>query len=297
MSSKRVIGVLVSALLVVASVACRAPVPPPPSPVYSVYQLEYRLMSDFGNFFWCDPDFYPIAREGQEQANAVQQFPAIMGNTSEFAAILEYLGLPNKNAYTDDEKLSVYREHKKLTYVVQMTASGDLYQFTLRVGQGQGQRIEGTISKSGDIKVLKRETSFNTCPICLSVGTLIDTPAGTVPVERLERGMAVWTADEVGQRIEVTIVDVGSTRVPPSFQMVEVTLQDGRSVKASPGHPSATGKALGDFKVGDNLDGSGVALVEYVVYDGGATYDLLPSGTTGTYWANGVLLESTLLGR
>jgi hypothetical protein len=31
-----------------------------------------------------------------------------------------------------------------------------------------------------------------------------------------------------------------------------------------------------------------------VPYDGTRTYDLLPAGATGTYWANGVLLSSTL---
>jgi hypothetical protein len=34
--------------------------------------------------------------------------------------------------------------------------------------------------------------------------------------------------------------------------------------------------------------------VENVIYNTGATYDLLPSGETGLYWANGVLLKSTL---
>jgi hypothetical protein len=31
-----------------------------------------------------------------------------------------------------------------------------------------------------------------------------------------------------------------------------------------------------------------------VRYDGGATFDILPGGVTGAYWANGVLLGSTL---
>ena len=31
-----------------------------------------------------------------------------------------------------------------------------------------------------------------------------------------------------------------------------------------------------------------------VRYDGGATFDILPAGATGLYWANGVLLGSTL---
>jgi hypothetical protein len=42
------------------------------------------------------------------------------------------------------------------------------------------------------------------------------------------------------------------------------------------------------------LDGSSVVLAQRVRYAGQATFDILPSGTTGTYWANGVLLQSTL---
>jgi len=37
-----------------------------------------------------------------------------------------------------------------------------------------------------------------------------------------------------------------------------------------------------------------VASADRVAYPGGATFDLLPSGSTGNYWANGVLLASTL---
>jgi hypothetical protein len=77
--------------------------------------------------------------------------------------------------------------------------------------------------------------------------------------------------------------------------MVKVTLADGRTVAASPGHPAADGRELGGLRAGDKLDGASVITVELVSYRGGATYDLLPSGGTGLYRANGVLLKSTLL--
>ena len=63
---------------------------------------------------------------------------------------------------------------------------------------------------------------------------------------------------------------------------------------ASWSHPTSDGRVLGDYKMGDVLDGALVATVEYVPYNSGATYDLLPSGATGLYWANGILLKSTL---
>jgi hypothetical protein len=42
------------------------------------------------------------------------------------------------------------------------------------------------------------------------------------------------------------------------------------------------------------MDGGRVVSAERVAYTGGATFDVLPAGTTGAYWANGVLLGSTL---
>jgi hypothetical protein len=54
---------------------------------------------------------------------------------------------------------------------------------------------------------------------------------------------------------------------------------------------------LGDFQAGDILDGAPIFRLEHVVYEGDATYDLLPSGDTGFYWANGILLKSTMATR
>lgn len=265
-----------------------------PADEYSMPELKYRLISNFDNVFFVDPDFYPVAQEGQEQENALEQFPNISANTAEFSAILEHLGLANKADYTDEEKLLIYREHKQLTYAVQVTPSEDVYNFTLRVGEGWGERIEGTITPSGKIKILSRDPSFNTYPICLVSGTLIDTPSGPVPVERLHKGMAVWTVDDSGKRVATTVLKTTVASTPSSFRAVRVRLNDGRTVTASPGHPTAEGRALGDYLVGDTLDEALVMLVEHVTYDGGATYDLLPNGSTGLYWANRVLLKSSL---
>jgi hypothetical protein len=262
--------------------------------VYSQPELAYRLISNFGDAFYCDPDYYPVAREGQEEKNALDQFPVIRSNQAEFSAILKHLDLLDKSEYTTAEKVLIYQEHKKLTLAVQMTASGADYNFTLRVGEGQGERIDGVITQSGQITVTKRETSFNTCPICLASGTLIDTPEGLVLVEQLRKGMFVWTVGESGQRIAAVVMDTVSTPVPLLFQVVRVTLNDGRVVTASPGHPTADRRALGDYRVGDMLDGGVVMAVERIAYNEGATYDLLPSGATGMYWANGILLRSTL---
>jgi hypothetical protein len=294
------IFLLIAAIILIPAGCSGQPVSSPlptsiPKTSLSQYQLEYLLIFNYKDVFWCDPDFYPVAREGQEQQNAMEQFPAIKAATGEFSAIIDHLNLPDKADYNDIDKLNIYREHKTLTHAVQMTPSGNIYNFTLRVGEGQGQRIEGTITKSGEIKVLKTETSFNTCPICLAKGTLIDTPSGQIAVELIQPGMVVWTEDYSGNRIAATVLKSSSTPVPDSFQVVRITLSDGRTVTASPGHSTADLRGLGQYSVGDIIDGATVISIERISYASGATYDLLPSGDTGFYWANGILLGSTLM--
>lgn len=268
--------------------------PPPPKPAYSVYELEYLLFARFDNIFYVDHDFYPIAREGQEEINAQAQFADVRANTDEFAAIQQHLGLPDKAEYTDQEKLLIYREHKKLTLGVQMSAAGNTYDFVLRVGENQGERIEGTITNSGEITVTKREPSFNTYPICLAKGTLIDTPDGPVAVEQIQKGMTVWTLNSSGGKLAAVVTGTVATPVPASFQVVTVNLSDGRMITASWGHPTVENRAVGSYRVGDTLDGATVVNVAPVAYGNDATYDILPGGTTGLYWANGILLKSTL---
>jgi hypothetical protein len=49
------------------------------------------------------------------------------------------------------------------------------------------------------------------------------------------------------------------------------------------------------LRTGDELDNAAVTTADLILYNGEFTYDLLPAGDTGTYWANGILLKSTLL--
>jgi hypothetical protein len=260
---------------------------------YTVSELKYKLLAAYPDYFWCDPDLYPIARSGVEQQNAIDQFAAIEANREEFTVILTHLNLPDKAGYTDDEKLQIYREYKKLNGAVQVTATASGYTFTIRVGQNQGENYQGTISASGLITVTATTPSINTCPICLAEGTLIDTPDGPVPVEKLQQGMMIYTQDDAGKKIAGVIMATASAQSPTSFQIIRIVLNDGRIVSASPGHPTTDGRTIGELKVGDTLDGGIIAAVTAVPYSG-YTFDILPEGGTGFYWANGILLKSTL---
>lgn len=132
------------------------------------------------------------------------------------------------------------------------------------------------------------------CPICLAKNTLIDTPAGAVPVQKLQVGDPIWTVNVSGERTAGMVLQTGKTPVPSSHVMVKLALADGRTVFASPGHPTIDGHKVADLAVGDIYDGARIVVAARVPYGEAYTYDILPSGGTGFYWANGILLGSTL---
>ncbi|MFH1186060.1 MAG: SUMF1/EgtB/PvdO family nonheme iron enzyme [Chloroflexota bacterium] len=132
---------------------------------------------------------------------------------------------------------------------------------------------------------------------CLAAQTMIDTPTGPVAVEDLRVGDAVWTVDSAGRRVSATILRTSRVLAPSTHQMVHLVMADGRQVWVSPQHPTSDGRMVGDLTAGDSLGGVQVAEADRVPYDQPATFDLLPSGETGYYWANGLLLGSTLADR
>lgn len=260
-------------------------------------ELKYRLLTQFPNFFFCDPDYYPIAR-ADEKDLAWQRFPELQANVEEFKAILAHNNLTGQTTLSDDQKLLIYRDHKKLAAIpFEVTPYGYKFQMQVAKTEGMGELVVGTIDSQGAITVEQRNSSFATCPICLAANTLIDTPNGTVKVTDIRPGTLVWTLDSAGTRIAAPVLQVGKTVVPLTHHVVHLRLADGRELWVSPGHPTADGRTLRDLHAGDRLDGSTVSLVESIRYTGLATYDLLPAGATGVYWADRVLLGSTLSGK
>jgi hypothetical protein len=130
--------------------------------------------------------------------------------------------------------------------------------------------------------------------ICLAAQDTIATPSGEVLVSQLHAGMIVWTLDPAGQRVAAPLLLVRHTLAPPGHYVIRLTLADGRVVEASPGHPTADGRRLSELNVGETLDGSRIVRLDRAPYVG-ETWDLLPAGPTGVYWAGSVRLKSTLL--
>ncbi|MEZ4224584.1 MAG: hypothetical protein R3B13_26780 [Polyangiaceae bacterium] len=131
------------------------------------------------------------------------------------------------------------------------------------------------------------------CPICLPANVRIDTPRGSVAVSALRVGDAIWTLDARGQRVAGRVEHADSTPISGPHSVVRVRLADGRTVVGSPLHPTAEGRALSDLRAGDALSGSAVLETTRQAFQGDRTYDVLPSGSTGAYWADGVLLRSS----
>lgn len=270
------------------------PSPVPGGPTYA--QLKYRLIDQFGRLLFCDPDYYPVAR-ADEQSLAHERLPDIQKDGPTFSAILAHLGIAPSSSYTSEQELAIYRDWKMLNALRLEQQSGGFHFLAIfgSASTKQGTRVDGTIDQRGNVTVASQTPSGPPpCPICLARGTRIATPQGEIAVEDLRVGDVVWTLDAAGARIAAPLVETGSTPVPATHRVVRLVLSDGRAVYVSPGHLTADGRSVGDLVAGERYDGSEVLSATRVPYAGGATFDVLPAGATGMYWANGVLLGSTL---
>ena len=282
-------------LIGIAAAACGSAGTPLGVPL-TAPQLKYRLIDRFGPPAYCDPDFYPLARLDVERANADAMYEKIRSQADVFDAIAEHEHLP-LGGLDEPQKLLLYRGYKLLS-VLALTRDGDAYRFSYTAaGKTAFLKVAGTVRTDGVITVTSQSPGDRpNCPICLSATTLIATPAGDIAVTRIEPGMLVWSVDASGARVLEPVLKTGSVAVPAGHVMVRLSLADGRTVLASPGHRLSDGRTLGSLKVGDVVDGARVSDWRLVPYDGARTYDLLPAGATGFYWADGIPLASTLSG-
>ena len=129
--------------------------------------------------------------------------------------------------------------------------------------------------------------------MCAAPDTPIATPFGERPIAELRVGDLVYSVDE-GAIVAVPIARIGSIPVS-AHHVLRITLDDGAVLNISPGHPLANGRPLSSLRVGDSLDEQHVVrsseLVPYAYF---RTYDILPSSSSGSYFAAGALLGSTL---
>lgn len=129
---------------------------------------------------------------------------------------------------------------------------------------------------------------------CLSGETLISTPYGDIKVVDLRPGMKVYTLDDDGRKVIDQIELVSKVTVPRTHILYNLQLSDGRGLLVSGAHPMGDGSVIQRLRAGTTFDGAEVQSIDQISYTAGYTYDLLPAGDTGYYWAGGVLLASTL---
>jgi hypothetical protein len=283
-----------ASIAILFAIACGAATPGPIGKALAVDELKFKVMDSAGTPVYCDPDYYPVARQGGEEASALAAYPQIKAQAELYATIVAHEHLPSGDL-TDAQKLIVYRAFKLLR-VLTLTKNGDIYSFEFRAQKSSSiQLVKGTVRIDGVVAVTSSTPSGPVpCPICLAANTLIATPHGAIRVIDITQGMVVWTLSADGRRVAAPVLQVGNMLVPPTHLMVRLKLADGRELLASPGHRTGDGRLLGTLAVGDRVDGSKVTGWELVPYDGDRTYDLLPAGPTGAYWADGILLSSTL---
>jgi hypothetical protein len=262
-------------------------------------QLRLAVMDRLGPRWYCDPDEYPVAH-GDEQERAIARFQEMRTEQQTYWAIAGKLGIDASGPVTDAQKLAIYRVWKVALSIPLDPIGEGRYRFDYLAqpvgGAAQGLRTAGIINPDGSMTIEQQAAAGEPmCPICLARGTRIDAPGGPIAVEDLRLGDQIWTRDSTGRRAAGTVIALGSTTAPANHHVIRMTLADGRSVTASPGHRLADARQLGTLKVGDSIDGSTIASLETLPYSGGETFDLVASGPTGAYYSDGIPLGTTLL--
>jgi hypothetical protein len=268
----------------------------------SIPELKLRVLDALGGRLeFCDPDFWPLPVKDQIEAARDRLEADRRKQPAVVRAVLDH------ERVSDLEELSGRRlvhasDVDESIRFIRLTRSSGGFVFAVRVevlgrqsGVHRATEAFGLVSTDGQVVVGSQRHGLRLeCPICLARGMRISTPRGPVAVQDVGVGTTVWSTDSNGRRIRAAVVRVGRARVPPTHEVVRLRLANGKTAFASPGHPTPDGRLVGELGIGDRLDGSTVVSARLIPYVGRFTYDLLPSGPTGTYFANGVLLGSTL---
>ncbi len=132
------------------------------------------------------------------------------------------------------------------------------------------------------------------CPRCLAENTNIFTPEGDINVKDIKTGMVVWSFNSKGEKISVPVIDINSVPAVKDQKIYHLSLSDGRQLYISQNHPTIMGIPVSLLKIGQIYDGAKIVTKDLIPYTGSKTYDLLPDSDTGYYYANGILVGSTL---
>jgi hypothetical protein len=151
----------------------------------------------------------------------------------------------------------------------------------------------------GDMTSCLPPDENGTCPTgcatcqCNSPETPIATPDGERRIADIRVGDLVYSVHD-GAIVAVPVVAV--QRVPaPAHVVRRVTLEGGRVLEVSAAHPTADGRHFSDLRAGGELDGIPIVAASTIPFAHDATFDILPASSTGTYFAAGARIGSTLV--
>jgi len=125
--------------------------------------------------------------EDEEEA-AVRAFPKICKDEKTFRTITRHLNLGSVVEFSDEQKLTIYREYKRLEAISLESWKGK-YRFNVLVPaepriwtrsggfrtmpdpeRNEGFRVEGTVDFDGQVTILKKEEVVLKCPALRCVG-------------------------------------------------------------------------------------------------------------------------------
>lgn len=264
--------------------------------------LQFIVVDRFGPPVACYPDSYPVGRPDGERHAAEQWWSELNVGSTHGRAIIDRLGWSFPPSAAQVDRVAAYREYKKLRTVHMIPVdSGLAYQFEFNgpIAGGTGSwdggratRYVGFILPDGRIESVIERPNDVACPICLDGATRIRVPGGERPVRLLRPGDPVMSVGRGGVPIVTTVRR--SVRRPAQGPLLALRLTDGRVLRMAAAHPLPDGRSAGVLAAGDHLNGSRIVRRDAVEPSLGATFDILPDGPTGHYWAEGILLGSTI---
>ena len=143
-----------------------------------------------------------------------------------------------------------------------------------------------------DAKKMKDEHSayIAASGYCCSPDILIRIPGGEKRIIDIKEGdLVISDSGKAALVVKINKMPVFNHKT------ILVKFSDGTELEVSPLHPTACGRTFKDLTSGDLLDGKTIVSSDLVLYKHSYTYDILPDSSSGNYYANGVLIGSTLV--
>jgi hypothetical protein len=256
--------------------------------------LKYSVIDSVGEPLVCTGWGIPNPR-----FNPYTEYPRIVSDVPTYSAIIRRQHLPPL-PLTNDQIVAVYRDWLKLSSV-RLHWQGGLYDFEMFPGPSPSEALRhemvGKVDVLGHVYGVHQGPGLGGCPICLAAESVISTPTGPFGVSNIHPGMHVWSVAPDGRKVDAIVLKTAIRVAAPGSELVHILLVDGRELTASAPHELADGRSIGSLQAGDRVQGSLVVRIDVFDDSFGRTYDLLPSGITGEYWADGILLRSTLARR